>query len=160
MRIRSLVMSVTVVFASLLALAVIALAADPFVGTWKVNVAKSKALSPNMLPKNETIKNEGIDNGLKATCDGLDAEGKAYHILYSVKYDGKDYSFTGDPKRDTISAKKIDPSIAVFVYKKAGKEVATCKCTITKDGKTATCSGKAKDAKGQDVAMDIIYEKQ
>jgi riboflavin biosynthesis pyrimidine reductase len=36
----------------------------------------------------------------------------------------------------------------------------TLKCTISKDGKTATCSGKAKDAKGQDAAADIIYEKQ
>ncbi len=143
-----------------LALATVVLAADPYVGTWKMNISKSKAQNPSMMPKSEIIKNEGLDNGLKATCDGIDAEGKAYHVLYSVKYDGKDYPITGHPQRDTISAKKDDPSIAVFVYKKAGKDVATAKCTITKDGKTATCSGKAKDAKGQEFTMSVVYEKQ
>ena len=43
MRTRSLVISATLISALVLALAVIALAADnPFVGTWKMNPAKSK----------------------------------------------------------------------------------------------------------------------
>jgi hypothetical protein len=158
MRKQILVVVVGIILA--LALVTVAVAADPIVGTWKMNVSKSNAQNPSMLSKSETYKNESMDNGLKATCDGVDAAGTAFHISYSVKYDGKDYPLTGDPKRDTISAKKNDPNIVVFGYKKAGKNVGTFTCTITKDGKTTTCSGKAKDTKGQDVAMDIVYEKQ
>ena len=113
-----------------------------------------------MLPKNEIIKNEGLDNGLKTNYDGVDAVGKPYHVAWSGKYDGKEYPMTGDPNRDMCSGKKIDSNIGEFIYKKAGKEVATFRCTISKDGKTSNCIGKVKDTKGQDATMEVVYEKQ
>jgi hypothetical protein len=158
MRKQILIISAGIII--VLALVTAAVAADPFIGTWKMNVSKSKAQNPSMLPKSEIITNEGVDNGLKTNYDGVDAEGKAYHVVWSGKYDGKDYPLTGDPNRDMCSGKKIDPNVGVFVYKKAGKEVATFQCTISKDGKTSNCIGKAKDAKGQDQSVTVVYDKQ
>jgi hypothetical protein len=160
MRIRSLIISATLIGALVLTLAAIAFAADPFVGTWKMNVAKSKAPNPGMLPKSEIIKNEGLDNGLKSTYDGVDAEDKTYHIVWSGNYDGKDYPATGSPNWDTCSEKKISPNILVIVDKKAGKEVASYRCTVSNDGKTVSCIGKAKDAKEQDQSLTCVYDRQ
>jgi hypothetical protein len=135
-------------------------AADPFVGTWKMNVGKSKAPNPSMLSKSEIIKNEGIDNGLNTIYEGVDAEGKAYRMVWSGKYDGKDYPITGSPDWDTCAEKKINPNTLVIVNKKAGKEVSSTRCTVSKDGKTGECIGKAKDEKGQEVTSIYIYDRQ
>ena len=53
-------------------------------------MAKSKVSDPSMT-KSETLKCEGIQNGLKSTFDGVEAGGQAYHSVASAKYDGKDY---------------------------------------------------------------------
>jgi hypothetical protein len=59
----------------LLILCALALAAadDPFVGTWKLNVAKSK-FSPGPAPQSQTVT-IGADN--KVEVSGTDSEGQA-----------------------------------------------------------------------------------
>ena len=54
----------------LLALSVFAFAADSNIGTWKLNVAKSK-YSPGPAPQSQTLKIEASGtNGVKYTADG------------------------------------------------------------------------------------------
>jgi len=77
-----------------LTLATIAMAADPFVGTWKLNVAKSKFNPPGSALKSDVVKIVAQDNGLKFTFNRMDAEGKAIHIESAPKFDGKDYPVT------------------------------------------------------------------
>ena len=159
MRAHFLAMTVTTIF--VLTLVTIALAADPFVGTWKVNVAKSKTTDPSVLPKSHIVKSVGIDNGLESVIDGIDAEGNAYHIENSVKYDGKDYPVTGFPLADTVVAKKtLDANSYELVFKKAGKVVEKWLCVVTKDGKMMTLTGKGTNAKGQEYKATFIYDRQ
>jgi steroid delta-isomerase-like uncharacterized protein len=137
-----------------------AMAADPFVGTWKMNVAKSKTTDPSAMPKSETAKVEAVDNGLKVTIEGVGADGKAYHFEYSAKYDGKDYPITGYSAADTIAQKKIDPNSYELMAKKAGKEVERWRVAISNDGKTQTLAGKGTNAKGQEYKATFVYDKQ
>ncbi len=158
MRRRSIV--VCLVAACALIFAAVALAAgDPFVGTWKMNVAKSK-FSPGPAPKGETVKLEAIAEGLKHTFDSIDAQGKSSHAEWSPKFDGKDYRITGDPTTDVGSLKRIDPNTIEVVFKKGGKEVGRWHVTVSKDGKTLTASGKGKDEKGQEFSNTELYDKQ
>ena len=135
-------------------------AEDPFVGTWKLNVAKSKASDPSWLPKSEIMRTEALDNGIRNTRERVDADGQAYHYTWSPKYDGKDYAIRGNPEADTSAIKKIDANTVVEVWKKAGKEVATWRVTVSKDGKTHTVVGKMRDAQGQEITVDYFYDKQ
>ena len=147
--------------ASVAALAAVALATDdPFVGTWKLNVAKSKTTDPSTMQKSATVKNEGIDNGQKSIGDGVDADGKTFHSEWTGKYDGKDYPVKGDPTVDTSSLKKIDTNTFVGVDKKAGKEVSRSKFVFSKDGKMVTVTGKGKNPKGKEYDFTAVYEKQ
>jgi hypothetical protein len=134
-------------------------AADPFVGTWKLNVAKSKASDPSQMPKNEIAKFVAQENGLKYVFDGADVRGK-YHLAWSGKYDGKDYPLAGAFWADTSALKKVDTNTVVFVDKKAGKEAMTWHMTVSKDGKTQTVVGKGKDEKGQELTFNLVYDKQ
>jgi|WetSurMetagenome_2_1015567.scaffolds.fasta_scaffold88127_2 hypothetical protein len=138
----------------------LASAADPYVGTWKLNVAKSKASDPNALPKSDIVKNEGIENGLNTTYDGVDSQGKAYHMVWSGIYDGKDYPYKGSPIYDTCAERKIDPNTLIIVNKKAGKEVSSSRCVASTDGRRVDCTGKGKDSKGRELSSTAVYEKQ
>jgi len=160
MRIRPLVISAPWIAALVLAVAMIAVAADnPFVGIWKLNVAKSKFNSPSAAPKSSTVKIEAQENGLKFTFDVVDAEGKASHSEEAPLFDGKDYPVKGDPATDTVSLKRVDANTFEVVTKKGGKEVERVRVAISKDGETSIVTSKAKDAKGQEVTAISIYEK-
>jgi hypothetical protein len=144
--------------AAILVLATAAMAADPHVGTWRLNVAKSK-FNPGPLHKSDTITFVAQDNGVKILDDLVKADGKAYHLEFAVKYDGKDFPVTGDPDIDAMAFRKIDANTFEVVFKKAGKEVSRNQEVFSRDGKTLTFTEKGKNAKGQFHNISI-YEKQ
>jgi hypothetical protein len=159
MRMRRLTLLAITVMVSALVLGSIAQAADNQVGTWKLNVAKSK-YSPGPPPKEGTLIVEAIPNGLKITVEGTNAEDKPVHMEFAPKYDGKDVPATGMPGADTISMKKIDDYTVESVSKKEGKPLITTRTVVSKDGKTRTTTQKGTNAKGEKVNNTIVYDKQ
>jgi len=159
MRMRRLTLLAIMVAVSALVLGSIAEAADNQVGTWKLNVAKSK-YSPGPPPKEGTLTVEAIPNGLKITIQGTDAEGKPVHMEFAPKYDGKEVPATGMPGVDTISMKKIDDYTVEAVSKKERKPLTTTRTVVSKDGKTRTTTQKGTNAKGEKVSNTIVYDKQ
>lgn len=131
---------------------------DSFVGTWKLNVAKSK-YSPGPPPKSQTVTYQAAGQGIKVTATGTDAQGKPITIQYTANYDGKDYPVTGNPDWDATALKRIDAYTVEFTRKKAAKVVQTGTNVVSKDGKTRTISTKGIDARGEKINNVIIYEK-
>jgi hypothetical protein len=159
MKKNSIVVSVTMVFILVLALSTVALAADPHVGTWKLNVAKFQSnLGP--APKSTTLKITAQHNGIKSVSDSVNADGQASHVEFTAKYDDKDYPYTGSQTVDTIALKQIDANTFDVVAKKAGKEIARGREVFSKDGKTMTHTIKGKTAQGQDIDIVTVYNKQ
>lgn len=137
----------------------VALAADNWVGTWKLDSAKSK-YSPGPGPKSLTLKFEATAAGIKLTSDGVDAEGKATHGEYVSKFDGKDVPWAGNPDADMASPKKIDDNSYENTWKKGGKVTMVAKVAVSKDGKTLTVNQTGADSKGQAVNNTVVYSKQ
>src|SRR5215813_6856989 len=78
---------------------------DPFVGTWKLNLAKSK-FSPGPPLKSVMLTHEAAGQGLKITVKITDAEGKPIDIQCTANYDGKDYPVSGAPDVDMFAMKR------------------------------------------------------
>ena len=97
------------------------------VGTWKLNVAKSK-FSPGPAPKSQTRAYVATADGIDMMYTGVAADGSAVNGKSTYKYDGKDYPITGSADFDTLSLKRIDAKTIESTQKKAGKAVGT---TIT-----------------------------
>ena len=133
--------------------------ADPIIGTWKLNLAKSK-YSPGPPPKSQTVTYEAVGQGVKSTSKGTNAEGNPIDSQYTANYDGKDYPVTGSPNWDAISLKRINANKVEFTLKKAGKVVSTGATVISKDGKTRTITAKGVNAKGEKTSSTAVYEKQ
>jgi hypothetical protein len=130
-------------FAAILTMCVLSLIAratdDLQIGTWKLNLEKSKYSPGFPAPKSQTFKCELADSvGIKFIQDGMDDLGNPVHVEYVVKFDDKDYPVKGDPSRDTVVLKRIDAYRTEGVSKKAGKIVGIFNRAVSGHGKVLT----------------------
>jgi hypothetical protein len=134
---------------------------NPVVGTWKLNLTKSK-FDPGPAPKSLTRKVEAQGDGLKYTFEGVGADGKSLAYGFTVKFDGKDYPVTGSMPAgaDSISGKKIDANNYEATLKKGGKVIGTSKVSISTDGKIATVDASGTNAAGAKTHDVQVYDKQ
>jgi hypothetical protein len=154
----SVLLAVTAV--AVLALTAVTIAADNNLGTWKLNLAKSK-FSPGPAPKSQTLKIEAWgDDGVKYTADGIDADGKPTHWELQAKYDGKFVPFKGNPDADMLAYKRIDANAVEATTQRMGKVTGTTKIVVSKDGKTRTLTQTGTNAKGQTINNVSVYDKQ
>jgi len=109
---------------------------NPFVGTWKLNLASSK-YNPGPPPQSQT---RTWDASGMVMVNGVGASGKPFSYGYSIKGDGKDYPTMGaiPNKADMISTKKIDANTYEAKFTKGGKQVETTTFTVSNGGKTLT----------------------
>lgn len=141
-----------------LAGAAVCFAADGFMGTWKLNEAKSK-IGPGAA-KNSTVVYEAAGDDIKVTIDGIGGDGKALHSEWTGKFDGKDYPVIGDPHIDMRAFSKVDDHTLTVTQKKDGKVTTTAKIVLSADGKTRTVTASGTDASGKKVSSTAVYDKQ
>jgi hypothetical protein len=129
-----------------------------FMGTWKINEAKSKVAAGS--PKNSTVVYLMVGDNVKVAIDGSDAKGQSFHSDWTGKFDGKDYALSGDPSADTRSYNVIDDRTVLGTTKKGGKEINTARIVLSADGKTRTVTLSGTDASGAKITGTQIYDKQ
>jgi hypothetical protein len=134
-------------------------ASDPRMGTWKLNVAKSK-YSPGPAPQALTVKVEPSGQGEKATAEFVNADGTRTTTQYTANFDGKDNPLTGSQMADTVSLKRIDARTTERTDKKGDKVAQTLRRVISQDGKTMTVTTKGTNAQGQAVNNVVVFDKQ
>ena len=132
---------------------------DPLIGTWELNVGKSK-YSPGPAPKSETRTYVVAGADIKARATGIANDGKPTTAEWTMNYDGKDRPMPRNPDADTLSIKSGDAYNAEFTLKRAGKVVITGTRTISKDGKTMTITAKGTNAKGQTLDEVEVFERR
>ena len=132
---------------------------DPFVGTWRLNVAKSK-YTPGPVPKSVTSTYEAAGKGYKISVRNEPAAGAVQQYSYSTNLDGADSPMTGNnPNADAIAVKRIDANTLEMVNKKGGKVTTTQRNVVSADGKTRTVTTTGTDAQGQKVNNVAVFEK-
>jgi hypothetical protein len=133
-------------------------AADPNVGSWKLNEAKSKIAAG--APKNLTVVYTVVGDGYKCVVDGVDGAGKPTHNEWTGKFDGKDYPVTGDPSADARSLKLVSPGRYALSNSKESKTVLTGTVEFSAGDKTRTLTTHTTDATGKKITSIAVYERQ
>jgi hypothetical protein len=132
---------------------------DPFVGTWKLNVAKSKTTF-----KSGTTVVESTGDGITTTADMVRGDGTADHFTWTAKYDGRDVPVIGASPygsgAHSIALTRIDAHTAKIVTKLDGKVTITQTLVVSADGRTRTIHTTGTDDRGQPVDTTAVYEKQ
>jgi len=133
-------------------------AADPQMGTWKLNEAKSK-ITPGTT-KNTQVVYSSMFGQVKIKSDGIDANGKPIHVEWSGKFDGKDYPVAGDPNSDSRSYTKVNERTLATSNKKNGKVTVTGQIVVSADGKSRTVMVTGTTPKGKKFKNVAVYDKQ
>ena len=135
-----------------------AFAADPIVGTWKLNVTKSKFTTGAALTAGTRVYSES--NGLY-TLDqkltGTDGKEKSNRVQYRDRKDEKQGTAGA---ADTTHAKKVDANTWDFDLKKDGKVVGHVHRVVSADGKTLTVHNTGMQLSGAEGDETLVFDKQ
>jgi hypothetical protein len=133
-------------------------AANPHMGTWKLNETKSK-LVPGM-GKNTMVVYAEQGEKIKVTVDGVDKDGKPTHSVWVGKFDGKAYPVEGNLPYDSVAYKVVNDRTNDITTTKDGKTVWSGKITVSADGKSRTVSLNGTDADGKKFKGKAVYDKE
>lgn len=127
------------------------LAADPFSGVWKLNLAKSKLPPP--APQSQTVRSEADAGGIRVREEVVNDKGERLNVSVDARFDGKDYAVTGTPFADTVAYRRLDSRTLKGTVKKAGNVVLLETVVVSADGKTLTGTYSSPDGKPVGVAV-------
>lgn len=149
----------SVVFTALLALSVPVTAqdtaADPLLGTWHLNVAKS-TYKPGPPPKSQTRTYEKHPFGIRATVRTIYADGRTTIVQSVYDYDKQEHPVTGSEDVDAIVVKRTSAYTHEATLSHAGREIGTFRREISKDGRQMTVTLR----RGTPAAANVeVYEK-
>ena len=147
---------------AMLAVSVALFAADdPFVGTWKLDLAKSR-YSPGPAPKSGSNIFEPAPGGLKLIVRNQDTQGKPTSFERIELYDGMTHPAHGEGRigPDAVSMKRVDAYTIKIVNYKNGKAFARTTRKVSKDGKTMTSASKGADAEGHPLDEFRFFKKE
>ena len=135
-----------------------AFAADPIVGTWTLNVAKSKFTS-GPAPKAGTrvyTESDGVYT-LDQKMTGSDGKEVPFKVQYR---EGQDVAVTGANGIDSIHSTKVNANTWDFALKSGGKEVGHVHRTVSADGKVLTVHNTGKQPSGATSNDTLVYDKK
>jgi hypothetical protein len=133
-----------------------------FVGTWKLNLDKSK-YPAGQAPKSLTRTVSADGDTVTYKFERAGSDGAAVTYGFASKLDGKDGEITGTGApygADHIAIKQLNSHMTSATLKKGDKVVGTSSATVSHDGKTLTLTSKGTDANGKPVKSAAIYDKQ
>ena len=134
-------------------------AADPFIGTWKLNLSKSH-YTTGTPPKEQTVttSESGDNQDTPVTFTPADGSPISYHFMTPVK--GGTGSVVQGAGFDGVTAKRINDNTRELHFTQGAKDVRTARITVSKDGKTKRTILKGADPQGKPMNATLVYDKQ
>jgi len=109
-------------------------ASDKWIGTWKLNLEKSKLANASAAERVVTF--QIVPGGMKYVSDSVNARGTPQHTEYVASFDAKDVVVTESQK---VALKRIDGSTFERLIKDSGGNIRTIvRIAVSADGKTLT----------------------
>jgi hypothetical protein len=143
---------------AMLVIAMPLFAADPFVGTWKLDPAKSK-YTAGSAPKDVTIVIEEQGDTYQVAATGTYADGSPISVKYTIPKAGGTGTVQEGPF-DAVTSKRVSARVRENTYTKNGKETVSRRVVVSRDGKTLTTTVKGTGPQGTPLAGTDIFNKQ
>jgi hypothetical protein len=135
---------------------------ERFVGTWKVNVAKSRYQPAASAPKSETLRFNAVGDRITLSLEGVNRQGP-YRSESTGKFDGVDVPVYGAPLPQaalTYAFSRIDDHTWEIVIKINGEPRILVHNVVSDDGQTMKGVWRATTNQGRSTFDEVLYEKQ
>jgi hypothetical protein len=119
-------------------------AANPFVGTWKVDLTKVRNNPPSFVPPADlTFRIEAAgEDAVRIAEDATTKANGVLHVTRTCKLDGKDCPLSGSARPAATEAiRRVDSHTWDITMKSEGKVIRQTQWTISSDGGSLTISG-------------------
>jgi hypothetical protein len=137
---------------------------DPFVGTWKLDLAKS--IYSSNLPKPKELTLTIVDQGGNrlVTFNGTGANGAPIKMELTEPIKGGPIEVRGGPSNPsslvTVVSEYMSPTAHDFVYSKGGKEVPRRHIEMSEDHQTFTARYTGPDPQGKSITQNDFWRRQ
>ena len=128
---------------------------DLWTGTRHLAVAKSTFVGDTP-PRERTFVIESIDNGMKATVTGTQADGSTLSFGYTAKFDGKFYPDARGGPGDSVAFRRVGARRLESTQKTGAKIAGTSTFVLSRDGKVVTLTFKGAHGEPGNV---LVFEK-
>jgi len=148
---------------AVLGLTSLLLAADPFTGTWKLSIPKSKlAPSTEAAPKEETLVIREVGADHEGSIKGTRVDGSAILEKWTVPLQGGfvKYQQGGPATGSSYIETRIDAGEVYWTLLQNGKQTSVSHFVVSQDGKTLFGTTKGTDAKGKPFEALEVWEKK
>ena len=137
---------------------------DPFIGAWRLNLAKSKFDNIQGPDKPVVMTVLGQGDARLVIVEGITPDEKSIAYSYLIDWAGSKKSpiaGTGAPNgEDTIAANKVDDHTIETTGTKAGSVVYTSKMAVSEDGKTMTITSEGTNKQGMPTHAATVWDKK
>jgi len=130
---------------------------DKLIGTWQLNVAKSR-FRPGPGPISETRTYRRGPKGVEGTIQRRFQDGRSERIEYIAEFD-REYPVAGTEAYDHVLLKRVDAYTAEAVLSHAGRVYGTARRVIAQNGNTMTITFRRENAPEATINNVSIYEK-
>jgi len=134
--------------------------ANPMIGTWVMNAAKSKfEPGPPLKSYIVSITDEG-GGKLKDHAEWVNADGSKEETNYTFTADAKEAPVTGYANADTVRMERVKPNENKMTMLKAGKPREFGHYIVSADGKTMHATEWGTDATGAKYKATMVFDRR
>ena len=134
-------------------------AADPTVGTWKLNIAKSEFQPTEQVPKEQTVVKRELDaDNFELTITGVNADGTPTSTKMTHAQQGGVVS--GLPESLMAVLTVVAPGETLTTFLQNGRQVQLHRNIVSKDGKTMRQIIIGMDNQGKPYKVTRVFDRQ
>jgi hypothetical protein len=133
-------------------------AAEPFLGTWDLNLAAS-SITRGAVPRIETVVNIAEPGGFRSMLAVVNEKSTSVEI-HHYNFDGEFHQTEGSDPRE-LSFKRVDRNTIEQDTRRSGNITVHRHIVVSPDGRTMTFTANGVTGGGQKYTNDIrVYEKK
>jgi len=137
-------------------------AADPIIGTWKLNIEKSKFTPNDPMNTKEMTETYRELNGdqIELTWKNISRDGSSDLTVLTFPIQGGVAKVQKGDDPNSFVQTRLDPDEWLVTYLRDGKQVLTRHKKISKDGKTLRQTLKGFNDEGKPFEVLLVFDKQ
>jgi hypothetical protein len=129
---------------------------DPFAGTWKLNVSKSKLQPP--APESDTVRIQIDSKDLRIEQEGIDDKGMPFKLTVLGGFDDSLYGIAGSARADSISFRRPSSRRIQAEVRKSGTAIAWVDAEVS--GNSLKVNLSVVDAEGKEIKSLAILQRE